>query len=112
MWLTPCSSTSPSVRAAWACETEPSAAAPKIVRVLSWPVRPNGAVGIIRPEDTGADAATPRPAPCLRGGRGLVGAERGAAVITREPRPRFSLCASDAGDRRLALPARFDRDGI
>ena len=43
MWLMPCSSSSSSVRSASACVTVPSAAAPKIVRVLSWPVLPNGA---------------------------------------------------------------------
>src|SRR5438874_3191441 len=46
MWFTPCSSKISSVASASACETEPSAAAPKIVRVLSWPVLPNGAVAI------------------------------------------------------------------
>ena len=49
MWLTPCASSSSSVRSASACETLPSAAAPKIVRLLSWPVRPNGAVAITQP---------------------------------------------------------------
>src|SRR6266540_1173695 len=48
MWLTPCASSRSSVRSASACETLPSAAAPKIVRLLSWPVMPNGAVAIMR----------------------------------------------------------------
>ncbi len=47
MWLTPCSSRTSSVRSASACETDPSAAAPKIVRVLSWPVDPKGAFAIM-----------------------------------------------------------------
>jgi len=34
------------VLSASACVTEPSAAAPKSVRVLSWPVFPNGAYAI------------------------------------------------------------------
>ena len=42
-----CSSSSCSVASASACVTEPSAAAPKIVRVLSWPVVPNGAFAIM-----------------------------------------------------------------
>src|SRR4051812_10138520 len=46
MWLTPCSSSSSSVRSATAWLTLPSAAAPKIVRELSWPVLPNGALAI------------------------------------------------------------------
>src|SRR5438270_386966 len=46
MWFTPCSSRTSSVLSASAWETDPSAAAPKIVRVLSWPVLPNGAVAI------------------------------------------------------------------
>lgn len=46
MWFTPCWSSGSSVASASACETEPRAAAPKIVRVLSWPVCPNGAVAI------------------------------------------------------------------
>src|SRR6266516_2607598 len=46
MWFTPCLSKISSVASASACETEPSAAAPKIVRVLSWPVLPNAAVAI------------------------------------------------------------------
>src|SRR5437763_6280509 len=47
MWFTPCLSSSPSVASASACETEARAAAPKIMRVFSWPVFPNGAVPII-----------------------------------------------------------------
>src|SRR5947207_14365640 len=46
MWFTPCSRRRSSVSSASDCVTEPSAAAPKIVRVLSWPVLPNGAVAI------------------------------------------------------------------
>ena len=48
MWFTPCSRSSSSVRSASACETWLSAAAPKMVRVLSWPVLPNGALVIRR----------------------------------------------------------------
>ena len=46
MWLTPCSSRSSSVRPESAWETSPTAAAPKIVRLLSWPVLPKGAFAI------------------------------------------------------------------
>src|SRR3954465_7469162 len=47
MWLMPCSSRSSSVRAASALETSPSAAAPKITRLDSCPVAPNGARSIM-----------------------------------------------------------------
>src|SRR2546421_468221 len=47
MWLTPCSSSSSSVRSASSWVTRLSAAAPKSVRVLSCPVRPNGCFSII-----------------------------------------------------------------
>src|SRR5262245_52817926 len=47
MWFTPCSSSSSSVRSASSWVTfHPSAAAPKIVRELSWPVLPKGALAI------------------------------------------------------------------
>src|SRR6478609_3837035 len=48
MWLMPCSSTSSRARSASALETSPSAAAPKITRLDSCPVAPNGARSIMR----------------------------------------------------------------
>src|SRR5579884_952605 len=47
MWLTPYLSSTSRVRSASACDTEPSAAAPNSVRVLTCPVRPKGSVGIV-----------------------------------------------------------------
>src|SRR3954451_17864631 len=47
MWLTPCSSSSSSVRSASCLETLPSAAAPKIARDDSCPVLPKGARSIM-----------------------------------------------------------------
>src|SRR3954469_24183188 len=47
MWLTPCSSSSSSVRSASCLETLPSAAAPKMQREDSWPVAPKGARSIM-----------------------------------------------------------------
>src|SRR5262245_41255907 len=52
MWLMPAASTVASVASARSWLIEPSAAAPKIKRVESCPVRPNGATG---------RAAIPRP---------------------------------------------------
>ncbi|GAA5141637.1 hypothetical protein GCM10023320_80920 [Pseudonocardia adelaidensis] len=46
MWLTPCSSSSSSVRSASRFETLPKAAAPKIARDDSCPVAPKGARSI------------------------------------------------------------------
>src|ERR1700675_4430619 len=46
MWFTPCSSSRSSVRLASAWEPAPSAAAPKIVRLLSCPVLPKGGFAI------------------------------------------------------------------
>src|SRR5262245_28318359 len=57
MWLTPCSSSRSRVRSASACETLATAAAPKIVRVLSWPVRPNGCLAITTPSVPSAVAS-------------------------------------------------------
>src|SRR5215211_3729106 len=48
MWLTPCSSSSSSVRSASCLETLLRAAAPKTARLDSWPVAPNGARSIMR----------------------------------------------------------------
>src|SRR5215472_10415687 len=45
MWLTSCSSSTSSARSATSCETDPSAAPPKMMRVLVWPVRPNSIRG-------------------------------------------------------------------
>src|SRR5437660_7748137 len=42
----PCSSSTSNARSATSWLTRDSAAAPKITRVLSWPVRPNGRSGI------------------------------------------------------------------
>jgi hypothetical protein len=46
MWLTPCWSSSSSVRSASPCETSDSAAAPKSTLELSWPVLPKAALAI------------------------------------------------------------------
>src|SRR5437879_725491 len=46
MWLIPCSRRTSRVRSASSCVTREREAAPKMTRVLSWPVRPNGRVGI------------------------------------------------------------------
>src|SRR5919107_252318 len=54
MWLTPCSSSTSSARSASALDTLPSAAAPKITRLESCPVAPNGTRSIM-------SAAYPRP---------------------------------------------------
>src|SRR5438309_39149 len=62
MWFTPCSRRSSSVRSASAWETEASAAAPKIVRVLSWPVFPNGAVAITVFDRTSSRTGSAQPA--------------------------------------------------
>ena len=45
MWFTPWRSRTSSTPSARSWRIEPRAAAPKIVRVLWWPVRPKGAVG-------------------------------------------------------------------
>src|SRR5206468_11600204 len=78
MWSTSCSSSTSSVGSASACESEPSDAAPKIVRVLSWPVRPKGAFTITEREyllmdydlvavgDVILDAILPEPVPGRR----------------------------------------------
>src|SRR5450759_4835918 len=47
MWLTPCRSRTSSVRSAVSWVTRPRAAAPKMVRVLTCPVRPKVSVGIM-----------------------------------------------------------------
>src|SRR4051794_31107268 len=47
MWLMPCSRSTCSVRSASALETSPRAAAPKITRLDSCPVAPNGARSIM-----------------------------------------------------------------
>src|SRR4051812_15411420 len=49
MWLIPCSSSSSSARSASPFETRASAAAPKITRLDSCPVAPNGARPIMFP---------------------------------------------------------------
>src|SRR3954471_19074331 len=46
MWLTPCARSTSSARSASPLETLPSAAAPKMTRLDSWPVAPNGACWI------------------------------------------------------------------
>src|SRR4051812_17517676 len=48
MWLTPCSSRTSRARSASPLDTLPSAAAPKITRLESCPVAPNGAASITR----------------------------------------------------------------
>jgi hypothetical protein len=47
MWLTPCSSNTSRALSASSLLTLPRAAAPKITRLDSWPVAPNGARSII-----------------------------------------------------------------
>src|SRR6266542_107747 len=47
MWLTPYSSSVRMVASASSCVTREKAAAPKMVRVDWWPVRPKGAVGML-----------------------------------------------------------------
>src|SRR5581483_11427540 len=49
MWLIPCASRTSSARSATSWLTRPSAAPPKIIRVLSCPVRPKGMVGMLMP---------------------------------------------------------------
>src|ERR1700755_2099383 len=58
MWLMPCSRRCCSVRSASALETSPRAAAPKITRLDSCPVAPNGARSIMTKEGNRSACAT------------------------------------------------------
>src|SRR5437764_7001896 len=102
MWLTPYRSSTSSDRSATSCVTRPSAAPPKMIRVLSCPVRPKGIVGILmRPAYQPVDCAvTVGVLPCgqtpsFRRGEGM--AER-AKVTELFEGPRTT--------RRPALQAR------
>src|SRR4051794_29093936 len=101
MWLIPCSSRTSSARSASAFEPLASAAAPKITRLESCPVAPNGARSIMSPT-LGPEAAEPRlgggPSP-LTAGPGLV---RAHLLGAAQPRPQLGQAAGqDAGRPRL-----------
>src|ERR687883_1247464 len=84
MWFTPyCSSTS-SVRSASSWVTELSAAAPKMARVLMWPVRPNGCVAIIPLLPHNVQSVRCADAPSLKYARSMPGQGRG---VPPGPRP-------------------------
>src|SRR5919202_1788996 len=79
MWLTPRSSSSSKVRSASSCVTRLNAAAPKMVRVLWCPVRPNGCFSII----------VPLPALCAHGDPDGPGV---ATAPHRSPTPSATTC--------------------
>src|SRR5215218_1104649 len=89
MWLTPCSSSSSSVRSASCLETLPSAAAPKMVRDDSCPVAPKRARSIM--------AGRLRPLPQHR--VEAAGPER----LAVDDRMRVARGADRGHDLRLAL---------
>src|SRR5918997_2748592 len=92
MWLTPWRSSRASTSSARAWPMEARPAAPKMTRLLSWPVRPNGAVGIMRcllrwrgTDDPGRDGdrrPPPRDAPL---GCSPVGDEGIRRISARHP---------------------------
>ena len=78
MWLIPYESTSSIVWSACSWLTSPRAAAPNRTRVLSWPVRPKGRVGI---------AAGVMPPFCARfrscsSGRSMIARSVASAICT------------------------------
>src|SRR5690349_4140709 len=84
MWLMPNSSSSSSTWSALSCFIAPNAAAPKMMRVLLWPVFPNALVAImVHLAATGADrvhsyrtrARAEKPASGALSGRGRVAGE-------------------------------------
>src|SRR3954451_7793264 len=106
MWLIPCSRRWFSVRSASALETSPSAAAPKITRLDSCPVAPNGARSIMARRlpvmlDRQLEAIRE-----LRGGLARAGMER---ALEGHRRLRAAVESPALGhDKRRALDV--DRD--
>src|SRR3954453_12891201 len=100
MWLTPCSSSTSSAPSASAWVPLPSAAAPKITRLDSWPVAPKGVRGI-----TTTSVGRRRPTP-LRGAED-AGAEPLGAEGTARVHPLHQ-----AGEVGLPLVQRRDRRGV
>ena len=88
------------MRSASACVTEPSAAAPKIVRVLSWPVLPNGAFAITTKEYRAIESARGRL------GDDLLARDRGRHARPRGRDVRLGALGEPRGARRRAVAAR------
>src|SRR5262249_27516015 len=81
MWLTPWSSRSWRIWSAFSCRIAPSAAAPKITRLLSCPVRPNASVSIAPPMPPSRSVEP--PALALPPQRRDVDAEPGGGLLQR-----------------------------